>query len=287
MVQILILLCLAGTARAEFSFDYKKSGSFYYFENIPKALFFFDPIETGDSFAFRDAIRKYDIEVVVLSSPGGSVYEGLQLSGIISDNGISTIIPAGANCSSACSFMFFAGKQRLALREGLLGVHQFTSGAASANNQSQSETSLQYTVGDIISYLNFYDTPPFVYEAMFRTLPSEMYFFTNEEKNIINNTDEQHLVRAALVSVFLDRLVQHMEQRNNSNEVRLFNWPHLSEFIPKRITWSKDKDYAKGLHCYDPDRKIVFRHAPFSMTSCGGKSFPISRSDYLKVIGKD
>ena len=64
----------------------------------------------------------------MLSSPGESVFEGLQIAGIIHDKGLQTYIPKHGleeegDCASACSFMFFAGTTRSA--EGNLGVHQF------------------------------------------------------------------------------------------------------------------------------------------------------------------
>jgi len=66
----------------------------------------------------------------VLSSPGGSVIEGLQMAGIINDKNLNTYIPkvgldSQGTFASACSFMFFAGSERKV--GGRLGVHQFSS----------------------------------------------------------------------------------------------------------------------------------------------------------------
>ena len=94
-------------------------GSFLHSEKIPNALFFFDDIEQNDSFEFRKALRNHDVDLIVLSSPGGSVFEGLQIAGIIHDKGLHTYIPKNGleengDCASACSFMFFAGATRSA-----------------------------------------------------------------------------------------------------------------------------------------------------------------------------
>lgn len=280
------LAIFASSANADERFSYEKIGSFYFFDGMPKAIFFFDKIERGDSFAFREAIRRYSIDIVVLSSPGGVVSEGLQLSGIIDDRNISTIVPNGANCASSCSFMFFAGANRIAMDQGKLGVHQFTSNNLSATSRVETEASSQYAVSEIISFLNFYDTPPFVYEAMFRTPPSDMYFFTVEEKKFLNKGDSNFAHRANMVSLFLNDLSVYLDSMKKSKKVRKLDWPHRSKFIPEKYNWNKSKDYSNGLYCYDPDRKIVFHHGPFSMTTCGGKSYPISKGDYLTIVGK-
>ena len=285
-ILYLTLVTIASAATADERFYYEKIGSFYFFNEMPKTIFFFDEIERGDSFAFREAIRKHQIETVVLSSPGGEVSEGLQLSGIIDDREISTIVPNGANCASACSFMFFAGAHRIAMERGELGVHQFTSNNLSAKSQVEAESSSQFVVSEIIAFLNFYKTPPFVFEAMFRTPPSDMYFFTAEQKEILNRRDSKSAHKANMVGLFLNDLTASLDKMTSSNKARKLNWPHRAKFIPSQIDWIKWKDYSKGLYCYDPDRKIVFKHAPFSMSTCGGKAYPISKGDYVVVIGK-
>jgi hypothetical protein len=58
-------------------------GSFHYFDHVPYALFFFGEIEINDRFEFRKAIRNHPIEIVVLGSRGGTVFEGLSMAGII------------------------------------------------------------------------------------------------------------------------------------------------------------------------------------------------------------
>ena len=61
----------------------------------------------------------------MLFSGGGSVFEGLQMAGIIFDKELTTYVPSEAECLSACSFMFFGGSTKIS--SGNLGVHQFSS----------------------------------------------------------------------------------------------------------------------------------------------------------------
>ena len=106
-------------------FKGKSYGSFMFFEAVTNVLFFEEKIAQNDSFEFRKAIRNHDIDTIVLLSPGGSIWEGLTIAGMIFDKELTTFVPEGGRCTSACAFMFFAGNERHAA--GKLGVHQFYS----------------------------------------------------------------------------------------------------------------------------------------------------------------
>lgn len=165
-------------------------GSFLHTERVPNALFFFSEIKDNDSFELRKALRSHEVDTIVLSSRGGSVWEGLSMAGIIHDQRLKTYVPEqglreAGNCASACSFMFFGGSTRIA--DGALGVHQFYSGAAKQNAQiGESQSNAQFTVSEIIGFLNEFDTPPFVFERMFQQ--KEMYYFNASELAQINST---------------------------------------------------------------------------------------------------
>ena len=90
----------------------KSYGSFIYIEELPHALFLIGDIEKNDVFNLRKALRNHDIQTLVLASPGGFVYEGLNMAGVIFDKGLRVYIPKEAICASSCAFMFFAGKER-------------------------------------------------------------------------------------------------------------------------------------------------------------------------------
>jgi len=168
-------------------------GSFIHFDTLPNALFFFKAIEDDDSFEFRKALRNHEIDTIVLASPGGKVFEGLQMAGIIYDRKITTYIPKFSDCVSACAFMFFAGDLKVA--SGELGVHQFSGDAEARKKEAPvgvSDFISQFTVSEIIGFLNEFETPPFVFERMFETQPDEMYYFSAEELQVFgkaNNLD--------------------------------------------------------------------------------------------------
>ncbi|MDC6454583.1 hypothetical protein PQY68_04975 [Planktomarina temperata] len=159
-------------------------GSFIYNSEIPNALFFMDQIKNGDDFELRKALRNHDIDTIVLASPGGSVWAGLSMAGIIFDKKLRVYVPPKGICASACSFMFFGGNERLS--EGELGVHQFSYSdpsktASAVKTQAQS----QFTVSEIIGFLNEFDTPRFVLERMFED--REMYWFNEDETSLLNS----------------------------------------------------------------------------------------------------
>ena len=180
-VVALLLASGSGAANA----GERRYGSFIYNSDIPNALFFLEEIKRGDNFELRKALRNHDIDTIVLASPGGSVWAGLSMAGIIYDKKLRVYVPPKGICASACSFMFFGGNERLS--EGELGVHQFASSdesktAIAVETQAQS----QFTVSEIIGFLNEFETPRFVLERMFED--RAMYWFNSEEITLLNST---------------------------------------------------------------------------------------------------
>lgn len=179
-------------------------GSYRYYDELPNVLFLVGEIKNGDSFELRRAMRDYEVNLVVAASPGGSVYEGLQMAAILRDKGVGTYIPEGSSCESSCAKVFFGGSKRMVLGE--LGVHQFYSAASDAQGSGQKNVttaSTQYTTSDIIGILNEFETPPFVYEKMFGTV--DIYYFKGAEKQRLGlgSTDANFLDRLTEVDNFL------------------------------------------------------------------------------------
>ena len=78
-----------------------------FFEEVPNALFFEAGIANNDSFEFRKAIRNHDIDTIVLSSPGGALFEGLTIAGMIFDKGANDLCPEDrALCIGMCVYVF-------------------------------------------------------------------------------------------------------------------------------------------------------------------------------------
>ena len=182
-MRVLAFILFVLTAFTAFA-DEKKYGSFILNTEMPDTLFFVDEIKANDSFELRKALRNHDIQNIVLASPGGSVWEGLQMAGIIFDKKLRTYIPRGGTCASACAYLFFAGAERLA--DGELGVHQaYSSNFKEKKSVGQTQYVTQFTVSEIIGFLNEFGTPAFVYERMFQDI--DMYFFDPLELMELNS----------------------------------------------------------------------------------------------------
>ena len=108
------------------------------------------------------------------------------MAGIIFDKELRVYVPPKGVCASACSFMFFGGAERLS--EGQLGVHQFASSDTSKNaNAAKTQAESQFTVSEIIGFMNEFETPRFVLERMFED--RQMYWFNEEETAQLNSKD--------------------------------------------------------------------------------------------------
>ena len=211
ILAFLMTLSAPVSAEDENLFKGKSYGSFMFFEEVPNALFFEDDISKNDSFEFRKAIRNHDIDTIVLSSPGGALFEGLTIAGMIFDKKLTTYVPKTGRCASACAFMFFAGNNRQAT--GRLGVHQFYSNSDDESAKiANVEYGSQFTVSEIIGYLNEFETPPFVFEKMFAQ--KQMYFFSDGELAKLNTapTDESTLANFSKIDEFVIKAKEATKQ---------------------------------------------------------------------------
>lgn len=170
-------------------------------------------------------MRNHEIDTVVLGSNGGSVLEGLNMAGIIYDRDITTYVPELPNemgCYSACAYMFFGGKIRQA--DGVLAVHQSGYYGLDADKSKQQvsevQQNTQFTVSEIIGFLNEFETPPWVYEKMFRS--RDFYVFDESEKKRLAvqideiNTDDLHAINGFIKSFF--KYLEELEAKDKQTE---------------------------------------------------------------------
>lgn len=109
-------------------------------------------------------------KVLYLHSPGGDVDIALKLAAEVRQRGLSTVIPDGYACYSACSFLFFAGREHVA--HGKLGVHR----VASKGMRDQDVYD-----GDVRAALASYGCPKGVIKAMVSTPSSDLHVFSAHE----------------------------------------------------------------------------------------------------------
>jgi len=144
-----------------------------YSEEDPSVFILAGDIDIRTSLNFKRAVLDAGVpELLILNSNGGLVYIGLDLALEVERIGLTTYIPDEFGCYSACSYVFLAGRERIA--EGELGVHQISS-------EDNDLIGGQITIGDVIDVLNKFGTPPELYPMMFSAKPSEMYILSQNE----------------------------------------------------------------------------------------------------------
>lgn len=74
----------------------------------------------------RAALESFQGDEIWLRSPGGNAEVGNQAGRLIRQNNMTTRIPAGWACFSACNFLFMGGGVRYVDPGGLFIVHMFT-----------------------------------------------------------------------------------------------------------------------------------------------------------------
>ena len=216
-MRFLAIILFLFTASVAFS-EEKKYGSFIVTEQLPNTLFVTSEIKSGDSFELRKALRNNTIDTIVLASPGGIVWEGLQMAGVIFDKQLRTFVPEGAVCASACSFLFFAGNERLS--DGRLGVHQaYSSDANKKLPVGETQYATQFTVSEIIGFLNEFGTPAFVYERMFQDV--DMYYFDASELRQINSTEfTMTAFEKAKISIVASTLLKKSNEGTDEKSIK-------------------------------------------------------------------
>jgi ATP-dependent protease ClpP protease subunit len=80
-------------------------------------------IDSTTLYAFEKDFLPLDIQTVVLNSTGGTFYGGKEVSKLIRDRNITTVVPQGAKCMSNCVWVFSAGAQRVAGQNVRIGIH--------------------------------------------------------------------------------------------------------------------------------------------------------------------
>lgn len=130
-------------------------------------------ITTRSALDFRRVLAAApNAKTLALNSPGGDTTTALLIADDIYTRSMKTIIPAGAECHSACAYIFMAGAERSALGE--LGVHQIS-------GPEDDMASAQTAIADVIDFLVRFGTPPEVMSIMFRTPPDDMHAFSADE----------------------------------------------------------------------------------------------------------
>ena len=137
-------------------------------------------IVPGDGDAFVSALQKAaaagkPVESVQLNSPGGNLGEGAKLAAAIKLGQLSTVVPSGAVCASACFLAFAAGEQKFAGDEARIGVHKASEKGGTETRQSATATAL------MAKFANELGVPSSIIRQMVATPPTQVVWLDQRD----------------------------------------------------------------------------------------------------------
>jgi hypothetical protein len=100
----------------------------------------------SQSFAAEAERHGEYIKTVVLSSPGGSVADALEMGRLIREKRFATEVEAGKYCVSSCPLVFAGGVDRRAGDKATIGVHQLAAIHSAANGPPRDEMSVAQNI---------------------------------------------------------------------------------------------------------------------------------------------
>jgi hypothetical protein len=122
-------------------------------------------IVSGDIDRLRIALQSADRDRfgnknLALNSGGGLVREALAMVALMDQQKVTTIVPPGAACASACAqIIFLAGVQRVVLDGGRLGMHTCSVNGDSAPlcNEIIAQTALEHgtAYGSVMAFMKY------------------------------------------------------------------------------------------------------------------------------------
>ena len=107
--------------------------------------------------------------------------EALQISKIICERGLNTLVASGSLCASACPFSFAGGEKRFASNNGYIGVHQTYYEEPGLLQVLFAVEDIQMLQGDILHLLIAMGVDPWIMVPALKTPQDEIYFFIEDE----------------------------------------------------------------------------------------------------------
>lgn len=139
------------------------------------------------------AFTKYDIKVVQLVSGGGDLYTALNIGFLIHNKGLTTYVPKGYACASACGYIFLGGKYRI-LR-GSIGMHEFsTDGIGYSSMTTIDKLNNTYAMLAISNYLGIVGVSQDFLVDSIKTPSDDMNWV--EDVGVLNN----YILKGYLIS---------------------------------------------------------------------------------------
>ena len=140
-------------------------------------------IAAGDARRFREFIAKLEEapDFVALHSPGGLVFEALEIGHYLRQQDLRTTVMPGALCASACPYILAGGNERHVSLRGLVGMHQHYYEQPKYLPVLFAVEDIQSGQGETMEYLIEMDVDPSVMIYSLKTPPDEIYALVEDE----------------------------------------------------------------------------------------------------------
>ena len=145
-----------------------------------KWVVFQRPIRTKEMDGLLSQLDDKKLKQILLNSVGGNLTGAMRFARYVREKEINTWIAKSQTCASACALVFLAGVERFS--EGKLIVHQYLPTPGQGDAKATWDVAfigVQNMIGEIITLLNSFGTPPFVFERILSS--PDLYEFTEAE----------------------------------------------------------------------------------------------------------
>lgn len=152
-------------------------------EGYGDALRITGTIAEGDGARFDEwlSARETPPSVISLHSPGGLVWESLQIGRSIRAAELNTLVAAGDSCFSACPYILAGGAQRNVSRGAFVGVHQHYFDENTYLPAFLMVADIQAGQGEVMAYLNEMGIDLLLMSKAMLTPPDDVYILVPDE----------------------------------------------------------------------------------------------------------
>lgn len=219
--------------------------------------------------------------VFTLQSEGGNYYEGLDIAHFFRENGIATVIEAGAHCYSACAFAFLGGSgyssmdsigayiDRTIEPGGILGFHAPYFAAESLDGLV-AEFGLQDVLGDTRENIAVM-IEQLVEWNVDRNVLAEMVSMGPQESYDVVFADDFYLTRTAVPAAPLNLWNSNPADALRNACMRLLAWHENSSpfLVRNRIPAEMEEDFATSQNGQLLSGYRLAPDNPLGVTFCG------------------
>jgi hypothetical protein len=148
-------------------------------------------IHSGDLYRLQRAVnslRSNKQTIVVFSSMGGELQEGIKLGKYIYRNRLATAVKQNSMCASSCAIAFLGGrdiygrKMMILPSSSKLGYHNFYYKSKSRVNVAK----VQNDLSSIVDYFSYVRAPNRLMSKMLNTKPNNMYWITQHSNRMLS-----------------------------------------------------------------------------------------------------